>query len=186
MAVSRKQPSFAESPEGVDFVSLLQDHQRQMFAFLLAMLPFETDVDDIFQQACLALWRKRSAYDPSRPFLPWAIRFLEITAFKHLRAKVRDRRQVQLSERLLSRIAASRSINDATAEARRAALDACVEQLRPAQRHLLTQRFAGTHSLKEIATAAGVSAASLTMKLQRIRHALLKCVERTMSAGEST
>jgi len=151
-----------------------------MYAFLLAMLPFEPDVDDIFQDACLALWRKQKSYDPSRPFLPWANRFLEITALKYLRTKARDRRHVQLNEKLLTRIAASRRTGELTAEARQEALDACVEKLQPLQRDLLRQRFAGSESLKEIAAAAGVSAASLTMKLQRIRHTLLQCVERTL------
>lgn len=33
----------------------------------------EADRDDLFQDSCLRLYRAAASYDPSRPFLPWAL-----------------------------------------------------------------------------------------------------------------
>lgn len=33
----------------------------------------EADRDDLFQETCLRLYRAAGAYDPQRPFLPWAL-----------------------------------------------------------------------------------------------------------------
>jgi len=33
----------------------------------------EADRDDVYQETCLRLYRKAHAYNPQRPFLPWAL-----------------------------------------------------------------------------------------------------------------
>ena len=33
----------------------------------------EADRDDLYQESCLRLYRAAGSYDPSRPFLPWAL-----------------------------------------------------------------------------------------------------------------
>lgn len=33
----------------------------------------EADRDDVYQETCLRLYRKAGAYNPQRPFLPWAL-----------------------------------------------------------------------------------------------------------------
>ena len=38
-----------------DFVARLLANQRGIHALLVALLPSETDLDDVFQQVCLAL-----------------------------------------------------------------------------------------------------------------------------------
>ncbi|MFM7136948.1 MAG: sigma-70 family RNA polymerase sigma factor [Planctomycetota bacterium] len=168
-----------------DFVSRLLESQRGIYAVLVAMLPHDRDLDDLFQKVCLALWQERAKYDPSRPFLPWAYAFTRNVVRAHLRANSRDRRAACLAPETLERIVLARSEIEATAEARRAALEACVEKLPPRQLALIQARYEGAQSLAELALGMKVSAAALTMRLQRIRHALLKCIERTVAAGEA-
>jgi len=177
---------FDASLEREDFVSRLLESQRGIYAVLVAMLPHDRDLDDLFQKVCLTLWQEREKYDPARPFLPWAYAFTRNIVREHLRANAPARRATCLAPETLERIALARSEIEATAEARRAALDACVEKLAPKQLELLHARYEGPRSLEEIARDMKVSAAALTMRLQRIRHALLKCVERTLAAGEAS
>jgi RNA polymerase sigma-70 factor (ECF subfamily) len=169
-----------------DFVSRLLESQRGIYAVLVAMLPHDRDRDDLFQRVCLTLWQEREKYDPARPFLPWAYAFARNIVREHLRSISPARQVACLAPETLERIAVARSEIEATAEARRAALDACVEKLAPKQLELLHARYEGPRSLEEIARELKVSAAALTMRLQRIRHALLKCVERTLAAGEAS
>ena len=165
---------------------MLLIHQRNLHTFLLTLLPHEDDVDDLLQQVCLALWQKKDSYAPDRPFLPWAYAFARNHALKYLQQQSRDRQVTVFHGGLLERLAVARETFDASADTRRQALAACLKQLRPEQRQLLEDRFAGTQTLKQLAAAAGVSAASLTMKLQRLRHALLKCVQHKLAREEAT
>ncbi len=84
---------------------------------------------------------------------------------------------MHLSTELLSRIATVRQEADATAAARRAALEACVQKLSESQRDLLRKRYAGEITLEALATQTATTAAALTMRLQRMRHALMRCIE---------
>jgi RNA polymerase sigma-70 factor (ECF subfamily) len=168
------------------FVAALLAHQRGIHAFLVGLLPHEDDLDDLQQQVCLALWEKREQYDPARPFLPWAYAFARNHALKYLEAKSRESGIQHFSGPLLEQIAFAREAFDASIEERRRALDACLQRLRPEQQELIRDRFAGEQSLKDLAASSGVSPASLTMRLQRLRHALLRCIEQALAAKEAT
>lgn len=169
-------------PDPNDFVSLLVRHQRPIYAFLTALVPNPTERDDVYQQTCLLLWERYDEYDPARPFFPWACGFARNKAFEHLRRRRRE--APTLSPESLTRIATAREVGDATAEARRTALDACIRKLSEDQRNLLQQRYAAGLPLKDLADVLATTAAALTMRLQRIRHALLRCIEHAIATTE--
>ena len=50
------------------FVDALVSHQRDVYAFIGTLLPQAADIEDVYQQTCLALWKKRHQYDPRRAF----------------------------------------------------------------------------------------------------------------------
>lgn len=164
-----------------DFVAALLASQRGIHAFLVALLPCDPDLDDVFQQVCLALWQERGKYDATRPFLPWAYGFARNVVHSHIRNK--SRRGVRFDGELIDAIAIAREADEPQADARRAALDDCIKRLPPSQRELLVARYERPESLKEIAATRNISPAALTMRLQRIRHTLLRCVEQALAAG---
>lgn len=172
-------------PDRGDLVEMLLIHQRNIHAFLKTLLPHEQDLNDLLQQVCLALWQKQASYDPTRPFLPWAYAFARNHALKHIQQQQREQHLVAFHGPMLEQLAVARAAFDQSAAARRRALDACLQRLRPDQRELLEERFGGTQTLKQLAADAGVSAASLTMKLQRLRHALLKCIQQKLVAEDA-
>jgi RNA polymerase sigma-70 factor (ECF subfamily) len=165
-----------------DFVALLVSHQRQVYAFIATLLPHATDIEDVYQQTCLALWRKRDLYDTARDFFPWACGFAKHEAYKHIR---RDSRRVNLSDEMLA-LVADTAIADPRPDDRSLALDICLGKLQADHRDLLRRCYEGTQPIKEIATAMAISAAALTMRLQRIRHAVVRCVEKTLAAWEGS
>lgn len=164
-----------------DFVAVMLRHQRQVYAFIGTLIPERIDLDDVYQQTCLVIWQNRSQYDATRPFLPWAYAFARNAVFNHIRREGRG--GLHLSTELLERIAMVREQGDPTAEARRAALERCVQKLPAAQRDLIRRRYAGDAALKDMAAEMSTTAAALTMRLQRIRHALLRCIENALVDG---
>lgn len=166
-----------------EFVAALVASQRRLYAFIGTLLPVAADLEDVYQQTCLALWKKRSQYDPGRDFLPWACGFARNEVLKFVQ---RNRRQgVHLSEHMIDCVAADLEQSDSSTADRLAALDGCLEKLDPRQRSLVERCYQGTEPIKSVAHGMGLSPAALTMRLQRIRHALARCVERaTAAAGE--
>jgi RNA polymerase sigma-70 factor (ECF subfamily) len=174
-------PAPGGGPDTDAFLRLLLSHQRQIYSFIGTLLPQAIELDDVYQQTCLGLWEHRGQFDPARPFLPWAYAFARHEVFNFLR---RERRTgIALSTDLLARIASAREQEDATATARRTALEECVRKLPEPQRDLLRKRYAGDITLETLATQTATTAAALTMRLQRIRHALLRCVEQALAGG---
>lgn len=164
-----------------DFMSVLVAHQRQVYAFIATLLPNAADIEDVYQQTCLALWKKRGFYDPARDFFPWACGFAKNEALKHIR---RDSRRVHLSEEMLA-LVADTAITDPRPDDRSLALDICLSKLQAEHHELLRRCYSGAQSIKEVAASLAISAAALTMRLQRIRHAVVRCVDKTLAAWEA-
>jgi RNA polymerase sigma-70 factor (ECF subfamily) len=169
--------------EPTDFMVAFLAHQRRIFGYIGSLLPNARDHEDVYQQTCLALWQKRAIYDPSRPFFAWACGFARNEVLKHASKSRKD--TVCFSEKLLEEldaIASARTVDESAEEARRQALDRCLDALHERQRNLITRCYQGVETIKAVAAELAISPAALTMRLQRIRHALLKCVAEALAA----
>jgi RNA polymerase sigma-70 factor (ECF subfamily) len=160
-------------------------HEQFMHAFISAEpkmriyalscgLPVN-EVDDLIQDAALVLWRRYGDYDPSRPFIPWALGVV----FYLMQEARRDSRKAQ---RLLSPEVAKRLLDTCTSmsrevDARREALRRCVRRLSDQQRALLHSRYVEHLSLSGMAQRLKKNLSAVNMALHRIRMALLRCVE---------
>jgi RNA polymerase sigma-70 factor (ECF subfamily) len=166
---------------GGGFVAELVRHQRRIYAFIGSLVHHQGDIEDLYQQTCLVLWKKHDQFDGSRDFFPWACGVAKHEVFNYLRK--RDHRgRVHLSEQVLAEIAEEHLRTEAEGDARRDLLDGCLAKLREPQRDLLRRCYEGTHAIKEIAAAMRISAAALTMRLQRIKQAVLGCLEKSLAA----
>lgn len=126
------------------------------------------------------LWRKAAEFDPTREFLPWAMRIAQFQSMANLKKKSRSR--LVFDDELLERIA-DESIRDfADVDARRVALAGCLERLSGEQRQLVAQRYEPGGSVNAMAEARGTTPKALSEMLRRIRHSLLTCIERKVGA----
>lgn len=178
-------PDESQSASGGGQAAFLAEfvaHHRRLYGYIGALLPAHGDADDVYQQTCLRIWEKQGLFDPSRPFFPWACGFARHQVLQHVRAAGRNR--LHLSIELLEKIAEDQETLDSEGESRRAALAGCLDKLQKSQRTLIQRCYAGAESIKGIAGEMGISPAALTMRLQRIRHALVRCVERAVAAME--
>jgi RNA polymerase sigma-70 factor (ECF subfamily) len=167
--------------DGGGFVAELIRHQRRIYAFIGSLVHHHGDIEDLYQQTCLVLWKKRDQFDGSRDFFPWACGVAKHEVFNYLRK--RDRRgRVHLSEQVLAEIAEEHLRTEAEGDARRDLLDGCLAKLHEPHRDLLRRCYEGTHAIKEIAADMRISAAALTMRLQRIKQAVLDCLEKSLAA----
>lgn len=168
--------------EPLDFAAELVRHQRRIYLFIGTMIANPADIEDVYQQACLSMWRRRDQLDSVRNFFAFACGFARNEAL-HLIRRDAKKGSVHLSEKLVAVIAeeVEREPED---DRYLNALGQCLEKLDPDSRELLKRRYSGLETVKAIAAELSISAASLTMRLQRIRRGLLQCVEKRLTTGD--
>ena len=171
--------SETKTPDNLqDYVKLLTDHQGNLRAFIVSLMPGSPDVADVLQETNAALWLKRGRFEQGTNFIAWAFK---IARYEVMRQRDRTKR--------LGRIIFSAELIEVLADMevpekpdnRLAVLDRCLEKLSDTQRKLLTERYTPGHSLEQYAIDTGRSAGSLRMALLRVREILKDCIEKTLS-----
>ena len=157
------------------FLSLFLRSEREIFRYVAVLVPNVTDAEDIVQQTAMALWEKFDAYDPSQPFTPWACRFALNKARQWIER--RQRWQALLDHGLAEELAQRRQELQPDFEQRLKHLEGCLGKLPEGQRSMVEGYYYERASIQTLAQRAGRSEAATYKMLQRIRHALLVCVD---------
>jgi RNA polymerase sigma-70 factor (ECF subfamily) len=166
------------------FLTLFLRSEREIFRYVAALVPNLCDADDIVQQTAISLWEKFDAYDPSRPFTPWACRF----ALNKTRQWIerRQRWQALLANGLAEELEQRRDELQPVWETRLRRLEGCLTQLPDEQRSLVEGYYFRRDGVEALATETGRSVAATYKMLQRIRHRLQRCIEDTASPEGAT
>lgn len=60
------------SPDEEVFLRLFMRKKRALLRFILRYLPALNDARDVLQETLVTVWSKRSEFDETKEFLPWA------------------------------------------------------------------------------------------------------------------
>ncbi|WP_439629404.1 sigma-70 family RNA polymerase sigma factor [Gemmata sp.] len=161
------------------FVMLFARHERDLYRYVLTLLPSPADAEDVVQEAAAALWQNFGGFDPGRPFLPWACRFAYHQVL-NFRRRQRTHRRL-FSDAVVEALAVEWPADSEGADARREALDGCLGKLPPGDRDLVRLRYAAEDDVTALAGRTGQTANALYKSLQRIRKSLMDCVTRTLA-----
>ncbi len=159
----------------VEFVTLLTEHQPDLWAFLVSLMPGHPDVADVLQKTNIVLWNKRDRFEIGTNFVAWAFQVARYEMLDHLRKRKRDG-WVAMDDALADSIAAEFDAVAGQGHARLEALEACLMELRPKDRELLDHRYRKGTNLDDFAKTSGRSVSSLSVTLFRLRAALRRCV----------
>lgn len=150
-----------------------------MRAFAYSLVPNREDVNDIIQETLKELWRSFDKFDPERPFLPWANRFVYRQVLIHRRSTA-IRLKYTFSEETVRRLMEEEPELERDV-ALSDALDQCLQGLSDDHRELVRLRYYTGESLKEVAARAGQSPDAIYKKIQRIREALQRCISNRLA-----
>jgi len=174
----------SDSPRNTDpvaaqqrFLSLFLRSEREVFRYVAALVPNVADAEDIVQQTALALWEKFDAYDPAQPFTPWACRFALNKARQWIERHQRWR--ALLDGDLAEELARRREELRPDLEIRLRRLEGCLDRLPKEQRSLVEGYYYHRQEIDDLASQSGRSVAAAYKSLQRIRHTLQACMEKT-------
>lgn len=133
----------------------------------------DTDVEDVAQEASIAIWKNLANFDPSRPFAPWAV----VVAVNKARDWLRRRRvrnfwlgAEPLSERIISDQASVEEIVANRLEIQRVQ-DAIAALPRKLGVPLILTTIVGL-SQSESAAALGISTKAIELRIARARARL--------------
>ena len=158
------------------FLSLFLRSEREIFRYVAALVPNVADAEDIVQQTAVALWEKFEAYDPAQPFTPWACRFALNKARQWIER--RQRWQALLEAGLAEELVQRREALQPEIEARLRHLESCVGKLSSDQRELVEGYYYHRTGIEALSQRSGRTVEASYKALQRIRQALLVCVDR--------
>ncbi|HWL10206.1 MAG TPA: sigma-70 family RNA polymerase sigma factor [Planctomicrobium sp.] len=167
------------SPNPDTFLRLYLEHERRIHAFIVSVLGNLADADDVLQETGLLLWQKFDQFEPGTDFLAWACRIAQFRSLKSLE----KRRQSRLTFRpeVLEAVYEEVRLTGPLLETRHQALVRCLDRLPSGDRDLLRLRYTEGFSPKEISTQVGRSVHAIYKSLNRIREALLSCIERRLT-----
>ena len=175
-----------DSERMAEFAALLGRHQRQIYVYILSLMPRPADAEDVLQETNIILWEKFHEYRSGSSFATWACQIARYKVFQHLQQG--RRRPVLMDIDLLSQLAAdAEEISEELGDDRQR-LTKCLEQLASDDRLLILRRYGPGETGQSVAEYLGRPANSVYQSLSRIRRRLNECVRRAraidLSEGE--
>ena len=162
------------------FMRLFLQHEPEILRTVLLFVPHQADARDIVQEAAVALWKHFPDYDSSRPFGNWAIGFARIEVKKFLR---RAHRRAYLDEAAAAALMEMDDLPAGSRDERDRYLAECCAGLPAEHRRVLDGYYLEEISVERLAQRHSRSVEAVYKMLQRIRCALLECMDRKLAAS---
>jgi RNA polymerase sigma-70 factor (ECF subfamily) len=172
--------SNASSERMDDFVKLFSLHQRKLYLFIGSLLPDGRDVEDVFQETSLVLWREFENFTPGTNFSAWAAQVALNQTLAHRKRRTRSR--IVFSDEFLSAVARDMTAYGDDLDQRTTALAGCVLKLPSHHQELIRARYASGEAVEQIAEHLNRTTEAVYRMLSRIRQSLHECVTRTLAA----
>jgi RNA polymerase sigma-70 factor (ECF subfamily) len=174
MSLHENQPD-PEDARYESFVQIFAHYEPDLRRFIRSLLPTWTDADEVLQQTAIVIWRKFDQYDPETNFMKWACVIARFEALAYRRKMARDR--LVFREDVLELMADEGVEEIESRRVEHEALEACLLAMPEKQRRFITLAYTPGVKVKELAEEAGSTAAAFYMRLKRLRHQLMECVE---------
>jgi RNA polymerase sigma-70 factor (ECF subfamily) len=147
--------------------------------FVAALAPDAHVADDLMQDIALAALRLFAQYDPSRPFIAWAmgIARTQLLTMRRDRARAATR----LKQGVVESLAEVWQELQPELDERHAALRECLQSVGGRRRELVELRYLQALGAEEIGRRLGLAADAVRQALSRTRAALHACIERRLA-----
>lgn len=163
---------------------LVAEHQIELRAFVVSMMPGSADVDDVIQETNKVIWQKRGEFEIGTSFKAWMFSVAKYQVMAAWRDQKR-RKEWGVPENILVKLI-EEGVASAADESvpRHEVLHECLEHLNPEDRSLILRRYFDGRKVKEVAADVGRNVDSVKMSLRRIRLVLGMCVRRRQRMRE--
>lgn len=149
--------------------------------FVRSFVRNRADADDVLQEIALTIVDRFDRYDPSRPFLGWALGVARNVIKAHFRKQLR-RPVTADDEMAVDRVADAFEVLQPEWEDMKEALAACMQRVPAEHRLLLSLQYEEDLKPAAIAERIGKTPNHVAVLMHRLRVGLRQCVERKMKA----
>ena len=161
----------AENGDREAFHALFTEIGPLITRFLRRRLPDQTEVEDICQEALIAVYKSRHTYQPERPFEPWLFAIVRKVTSVHLRRN-RQRLGFQVYTNEITEICVE-ATSTPVVELRQA-----LDQLSPTQVEALGLTKLLGLSVAEAARRAGTTVGAMKVRVHRAYESLKRSLNR--------
>jgi len=171
------------TPSNEDFIQAVTAELPAVRAFVTALMPGHSNVEELMKRTSLTFWRERGGYEPGSDLRAWAFCWAKWTLRTY--AKQKHYSSWVLEDENLTRLIANR-LRDrmpASADATQAALDQCLENLRPMEREMLLGRYVLQQAAPRRGRRRDAEAGTLKVTLLRLRAALRSALSERLLTG---
>ena len=168
-----------------ELLKMFLEQREGLLGFLFALTRDREAAEDLFQETGIAVVEEANRGTEVRQFLPWVHEIIRRRVADHFRKKSR-RGALEHSGALDEAVSLAFCENaeePAEVHESREYLDECLEELPPAQRELIEQRYRQEAPLRKIAETADSTEGSVKVLLWRARRQLARCIEGKMASG---
>ena len=173
------------SLDSEEFVALMLAHGSRVRGFVMTLMLPVSDIDDVFQNACMAAFRKLETFSyegetPDEEFVRWICTVAKFEVLQYY--KKRRTARVAFSSDLVSQVADMQIEESETIQSRQEALKECIEKLSDKEQNLIAMRYGDAIPVADIAKRVGQSANGVYKALERIRARLMGCIRTKLKA----
>lgn len=164
-------------------VALLTDIQQPLRHYVQSLLPGDSHAHDVAQQTNATLWQKRGDFVIGTNFKAWAFSIARYEVLNYRKQQARDARLgLTFSDELEHLMTQELAGEPDDFDERHAALQQCLEKLRPADKQLILSRYFKSETLQAFADQVGRSVGGLKVTLHRLRGTLQACIDQTLTS----
>lgn len=170
------------SNEKASFVNLLTANYYRIHAYVLSMVPNDSDVDDIMQETVTLMWQNFDRFQPGTNFVSWAVTIAKFQVLKY--QKQRKRSRLVLSDEVYDLlISENHSIQEQSHERFRALRD-CLQKLPEKEQNFIKLRYMDGATAKMVAQKIGASIDAVYRHGAKLNDMLLRCVRTALAGGQ--
>jgi RNA polymerase sigma-70 factor, ECF subfamily len=167
-----------------EFFRLYISHQKQIYNYILMLVPGIMDAEDILQETVSTMWSKFHEFENGTDFAAWG---RHIARFKVLSYYEKRKRHntVQFDQAMIERISAYSSSLMKNEDHRLFALRRCIQELDDRDRAIVLMRYMEDKTPKDIADRVNRTVSNIYKHFSRIHDFLLVCVRSKLSQGQT-
>jgi RNA polymerase sigma factor (sigma-70 family) len=164
------------------YADLVKRHQRFVFTLALRFTKTREDAEEVAQDCFIKAYRSLQSFGGNSKFTTWLYSIVYTTAMTFLRKKRLDTSPIDDENNFIQVENQNAAFENNMAEnkSRSYYLNQAIEQLLPDDAMIITLFYKGEQSLEEIATALGIEANNVKVKLFRARQRLKEKLERNL------
>lgn len=165
--------------EKAPFVKLLMANYSRIYAYIISLVPNDSDADDLMQETAAVMWENFDRFEPGSNFVSWAVTVAKFQVMKY--RKNHQRSRIILSDKVYDLLVSETEKIQEESQDRLQALRGCLRKLSDDDQHFIKMRYYEGASARIVAQKVGTSIDAVYRYGARLNHLLLGCVRRALT-----